>query len=128
MKLEPDFDQAVTSNAETHLDHPPAPTNCLVAQQCVPNPAASFAATPDAPKPRLVTVRALAGLYGLKPATIYGFIKSDPAFPYKNVGLRKKYLVDVDQFETWLERRTTEEKNMHFGIPTATELIARFKL
>jgi hypothetical protein len=74
-----------------------------------------------------VTVKRLAALYGLKAAAVYAFIKADPSFPYKNVGLKKKYVVDVDQFETWTTRRTTEEKNMQFGIPTTTELIARFK-
>jgi hypothetical protein len=75
----------------------------------------------------LLSVKDLAWRFGLKPAAIYGFIKTDPSFPYTNVGLKKKYMVDLTKFEIWIGQRTEREKCQTFGIPTAGELLARFK-
>lgn len=76
---------------------------------------------------KLVAVKTLAALYGLNTAAIYGFIKTDPAFPYRNVGLKKKYMIDVSEFEIWLEQRAARERNEHFQIPTAQELLERYR-
>lgn len=76
---------------------------------------------------KFLTVKELAARYGLSQAAIYGFIKTDPAFPYANVGLRKKFLIEVGQFEAWLTKRTEIEKREHFSIPTAVDLAAAFR-
>lgn len=78
-------------------------------------------------QPKLLTVKDLARLYGLKMGAIYEFIKTEPDFPYVNVGVKKKFLIDVSQFETWLMERTKKQKHEHFAIPTALDLATVFK-
>lgn len=78
-------------------------------------------------EPRLLSVKALAARYGITKAAIYGFIKTDPTFPYANVGLKKKFVIDVAHFETWLTRRTDKEKHEHFATPSTADLLAVFK-
>jgi hypothetical protein len=90
-------------------------------------PKTSAAASNDVQGPRLVSVKALAARYGLNKAAIYGSIKTDPTFPYANVGLKKKFMIDVCHFETWLARRTDRQKHEHFAIPSTADLLAAFK-
>ena len=78
-------------------------------------------------QPRLVTVKTLATLYGLNQGAVYSFIKTEPDFPYVNVGVKKKFLVDVAHFETWLADRTKKQKHEHFSVPTALDLSTVFK-
>lgn len=78
-------------------------------------------------QPRLITVKTLAKLYGLNQGAIYTLIKTEPDFPYVNVGVKKKFLVDVSQFEMWLVNRTGRQKHEHFAIPTALDLKTVFK-
>lgn len=76
---------------------------------------------------RLVTVKTLAKLYGLNQGAVYALIKTEPDFPYVNVGVKKKFLVDVSQFEMWLAERTKKQKHEHFAVPTAFDLKTVFK-
>lgn len=76
---------------------------------------------------RLVSVRTLATDYGISKSTLYELIKSDPTFPYKNVGLRKKFMIDTEKFEAWLETRTENHRNDHFGLPTAHVLLETYQ-
>lgn len=78
-------------------------------------------------QPKLLTVKDLAKLYGLKIGAIYEFTKTEPDFPYVNVGVKKKFLIDASQFEIWLRERTKKEKHEHFVIPTALDLTTVFK-
>lgn len=73
-----------------------------------------------------VSISVLAKRYGMSRSAIYALIKSDPTFPFKNVGLKKKYVVDCEAFERWSSERTTREKNELFSIPSATELLERY--
>ena len=75
----------------------------------------------------LLTVKELASRYGLSLSGIYEFIKHDPTFPYKNVGLKKKYMVDAVEFEKWINDRTQHEKKRSFNLPSATDLLERYK-
>lgn len=75
----------------------------------------------------LLTVKDLAARYDLNKNQIYIFIKSDPSFPYKNIGLKKKLVINVADFETWLNDRTAKEKAFNLKITPATELLERFR-
>lgn len=77
--------------------------------------------------PKLVAVKELARLYGLTIGAIYTFIRTEPDFPYINIGVKKKFLVDVAQFEMWLADRTKRQKHEHFAIPSAVDLMNAFK-
>lgn len=74
-----------------------------------------------------VGIAALARYLGISKSSIYDLIKSDPTFPYKNVGLKKKYVVDIDESEQWLSARTKKQKDEAFKIPTGAELLGRYK-
>jgi predicted DNA-binding transcriptional regulator AlpA len=76
---------------------------------------------------RFVTIKELSRLYGLKMGSIYAFIKTEPNFPYVNVGIKKRFLIDVIEFESWLMERTKKQKREHFAIPSAVDLIKVFK-
>lgn len=54
-------------------------------------------------------------------------INRNPDFPYVNVGLKKKFMVDVAQFEIWMKERTKKQKHEHFAIPSAVDLMTVFK-
>jgi len=53
-------------------------------------------------------------------------IKSEPNFPYINVGLKKKYMIDLAKFYTWLNERTEQQKHDRLGIPTTVDLMKAF--
>lgn len=73
----------------------------------------------------LVSVKALATQYGISKSTLYELIKSDPTIPYRNVGLKKKLMIDAIQFEQWLEARTDRQKDDRLGLTTAYGLLER---
>ena len=75
----------------------------------------------------VATVKELSVQYGISKSTLYEMIKSDPRFPYKNVGVRKKFMIDVAKFESWLEDRTEKQKCEHFGLSMATELLGKYR-
>jgi predicted DNA-binding transcriptional regulator AlpA len=74
-----------------------------------------------------VGIAKLARYFGISKSGIYDLIKSDPSFPFKNVGVKKKYVINVDEYERWLANRTTKEKETTFKIPTGVDLLKRFK-
>lgn len=78
-------------------------------------------------KPRLLTVKQLAAFYGLTLNSIYTLIKTDLSFPYKNVGVKKKYMVEISEFEKWTNSRATTEKDQALNIPKAADLIKRYQ-
>lgn len=75
----------------------------------------------------LLSVKELSFRFGLSRASIYEFIKHDPTFPYKNVGMKKKYVANAVEFQQWLNCRTQTEKKAHFRIPDANELMERYR-
>lgn len=89
----------------------------------VPKTSGGFGPT----EPRLISVKALAQLYDLGKSTVYEHIRSDPSFPVRNVGVRKKFMIDRIEFEKWLIDRTNRERRQTLNIPTANQLLKRFK-
>lgn len=73
----------------------------------------------------MVSVKALAIHYGMSKSTLYALIRSDPTFPYLNVGLKKKLMIEAAKFEMWLNARTDKQKDEHFGLPAANGLIGK---
>lgn len=77
--------------------------------------------------PGLLSVRKVATMYGLSKTSLYELIKSDPSFPYKNVGVKKRLMIEGEKFELWLSKRTELERNERFNIPSMDELLKRRK-
>ena len=71
----------------------------------------------------LLTVKDVATIYKICQRTIYDLIKTDPSFPYINVGLKKKYMIDREKLEAWIEKRTRKERQSHFKLADSKDLI-----
>ncbi len=104
------------------LDLPPTDSTAT-GSDGVPKPVGNVGTT----HPRLVPVKELARLYGLSTGAVYSFIKTEPDFPYVNVGVKKKFMVDIVLFESWIADRTKRQKHEHFAIPNAVDLMTVFK-
>lgn len=71
----------------------------------------------------LLTVKDVAIIYKICQRTIYDLIKTDSSFPYINVGLKKKYMIDKEKLETWIEKRTRRERQNQFRLAEPQDLI-----
>ena len=78
-------------------------------------------------EPRFISVKALVARYDISKSTVYEHIKTDPSFPVENVGVKKKFMIDPIKFEKWLTDRTNRERHQALKIPTADQLLERFK-
>ena len=72
---------------------------------------------------RFHSIKEVSSMYGISQWLIYAHIKSDPTFPYVNVGLKKKLLIDITRFENWILKRSKVEIEKGFNLPTAQELL-----
>lgn len=72
---------------------------------------------------RYLSVKEASIRFGISAWTIYELIKTDPSFPYRNIGLRRKFVIVADEFDAWLKERTRREKSLEMRIPTADELL-----
>jgi hypothetical protein len=70
-------------------------------------------------------IKELALRYSISEWILYRFIKTDPTFPYLNVGLRKKFVINEASFRTWMEERTKRQRSQFFHIPTGQDLLKR---
>ncbi len=75
-----------------------------------------------------ITLLEAAKKYNMSRISLYRLIKTDPSFPYVNMGLKKKYMICPDDFETWSLNRIAKEKSQQFQLATADELIKRSKI
>lgn len=71
---------------------------------------------------RYLSVKELSKEYQMSLRVIYSLIKRDATFPFVNMGLKKKYMVDREAFETWLFKRTYKEQGEYLKIPDINEL------
>lgn len=75
------------------------------------------------PNARFINVKDAASMYRISIWTIYELIKTDPSFPYRNIGIKKKFILNTDDLEAWMKERTKREKHIEMHIPTADELL-----
>jgi predicted DNA-binding transcriptional regulator AlpA len=78
----------------------------------------------ESPK-TFLSIKEIASRYGVSDWTIYRFIKTDPTFPYLNVGLKKKFIVNENSFRIWMEERTKRERGQIFRVLSGSELLSR---
>lgn len=80
------------------------------------------------PTGRYRSVKDVSKVYGISIWTIYELIKSDPHFPYRNIGLKKKLVVDVEAMEAWLTERTKRDRQIEMQVPSAEELLTKRRI
>lgn len=73
-------------------------------------------------KKRFLSVKEISKEYSMSLRVIYNLIKTDPTFPYINMGLKKKLMIDLEAFDLWLVKRTLNEQKSQFKIPDLMEL------
>lgn len=75
------------------------------------------------PPKRFYTIKEVSSMFGISQWLIYHHIKSDPTFPYVNVGFKKKLLIELKPLEEWIYKRSRKEVEQNFSLPTAQELL-----
>ena len=74
-------------------------------------------------KKKFYSIKEVSQMYGISQWLIYHHIKVDPTFPYVNVGIRKKLLIDLKRFDLWLIGRSQQTNNERHHLPNASELM-----
>ena len=59
---------------------------------------------------KYLTVREALTFMNISEWSIYNLIHRDPTFPYINIGVTKKYVIDASKLNQWLENRIQHEK------------------
>ena len=72
---------------------------------------------------KFYSIKEVSQMYGIGQWLIYHHIKTDPTFPYVNVGVKKKLLIDLQRFEQWLEVRSQKNNNERHYLPSINELM-----
>lgn len=75
------------------------------------------------PQKRFYSIKEVSKMFGISQWLIYGHIKNDPTFPYVNVGMKKKLLIDLAKFEEWIFKRSKKGVELNFNLPSAQELM-----
>ncbi len=75
------------------------------------------------PQKKFYSIKEVVEMYGISQYLIYHHIKSDPTFPYVNVGIKKRFLIDPKAFEKWLLKRSHKLNQEQHNLPCANELM-----
>jgi len=73
---------------------------------------------------RKLTIIEVAQQYKISKSTLYRLIKSDPQFPWFNVGEKKKFIILEDQLKRWMFQRSIKQEIIK--LPSQTIVIRRF--
>lgn len=76
---------------------------------------------------RLMSVKDFCNFYSISKGAIYALIKTDSSFPIKNVGLKKKFMIEMSEYDAWLTKRSDKDSKERFSAPSAHELLNLFK-
>lgn len=60
---------------------------------------------------KYLTVQEALKLMNISEWSIYNLIHRDPTFPYVNIGVKKKYLIDASKLSQWIENRIRASQN-----------------
>ena len=55
---------------------------------------------------RFYSIREVSKMYGISQWLLYHHLKTDPSFPYTNIGVKKKFLIELEEFDRWLEKKS----------------------
>ena len=62
-------------------------------------------------------------MYGISPWLLYHHIKTDPTFPFVNVGIKKKLLIELEKLEKWITERSRKSHSERHNLPNSNELM-----
>jgi len=72
---------------------------------------------------KFYSIKEISDMYGISLWLLYEHVKSDPTFPVINIGLKKKFVIDPVQFESWLESKTKKFRDGEHDLPNSDELL-----
>ena len=75
------------------------------------------------PSKKLYSIKEVSIMYGISQWLIYHHIKSDPTFPCVNVGIKKRFLIQLERFDKWLSIRSQMQTNKGHNLPSVSELL-----
>jgi predicted DNA-binding transcriptional regulator AlpA len=70
-----------------------------------------------------LTVKEVADMLRVSDWTIYNIIKTDRSFPYLNIDLKKKLVIENAKLSDWLSKRTKRLLQIESNIPTGEALL-----
>lgn len=88
-----------------------------------PNPCWPMAAEEILYTKKFLTIKEVSNMYGISLWLLYGHRRSDPTFPVINIGIKKKFVIDLLQFEAWLESKNKKFVQSNHNLPSASELL-----
>ncbi|MBF0366480.1 MAG: helix-turn-helix domain-containing protein [Oligoflexia bacterium] len=74
---------------------------------------------------KYLTVRMVTERFGLSRYSIYELIRSNPTFPYINIGPKKNYRIHSEELEVWLSKRTRYRSSSKLTIPSVEEVVSK---
>tara|TARA_Y100000768_G_C23984113_1_gene687684 strand:+ start:2176 stop:3405 length:1230 start_codon:yes stop_codon:yes gene_type:complete len=72
---------------------------------------------------KFYTIKEVSSMYGIGQWLLYSHIKSDPSFPHINVGLKKRYMIELHEFDSWLRSRNKSRISVGHDLPEANDLM-----
>lgn len=72
---------------------------------------------------KFYSIKEISNMYGISLWLLYEHVKSDPKFPVVNIGLKKKFVIDPVQFESWLSSKTKKFRENEHNLPNSEELL-----
>jgi len=75
------------------------------------------------PKKKFYSIKEVVEMYGISQWLIYHHIKTDPTFPYVNIGVKKRFLIDLEKLDQWLANRNKEHIAQLHQLPSSSELL-----
>lgn len=72
-----------------------------------------------------LTIPELCELYKVSRSSVYELARTDMSFPVKNVGRKKKLVVNAAAYEAWIQQRDTQSKFKRIGLRSADELLGK---
>lgn len=88
-----------------------------------PKPCWPLANDENSSSKKFYSIKEVSIMYGMSLWLLYSHAKTDPTFPIVNIGLKKKFVIDLIQFESWLDSRTKRFKQLSHNLPSASELL-----
>ncbi len=88
-----------------------------------PNPCWPIDMEPLVPLKKFRSIKEVATMYGISTWLIYHHIKTDPTFPAVNIGLKKRFLIDIIKLESWLNEKTKTFNQSEHRLPSVAQLL-----
>lgn len=88
-----------------------------------PNPCWPLAKEEILHTKKFLTIKEVSNMYGISLWLLYEHRKTDPKFPIVNIGIKKKFVIEPVQFESWLNSKNKKFVQTEHNLPSANDLL-----